>query len=252
VNEVILLHETRSRQVLQTVIDKNIPATLSYLSQGKWYVARVLLSNLSGNSFGIRITPKKSSQSSHLQIGQTVGISFKHGYGRQYDKYVFDTTVISLAPATMIRPVDFILTAPQEIEVVLRRGYLRVQVPNLLKVNVRFWHRYCTSKDGRVTIAIGPTWDSRLVDISAGGLQIAVPAFPTPDFKKGDTIGLQFTPMPYETPVKLNAEVRNVMPAADGKDICIGLQMLGLEASPEGRLVLSRIVGIVKQYGQMN
>jgi hypothetical protein len=58
--------------------------------------------------------------------------------------------------------------------------------------------------------------------------------------------------MPYETPLMFNARVRNILPTADGKSICIGLQMVGLEASPEGRLILQRLCNIVDRYYQMN
>jgi len=63
---------------------------------------------------------------------------------------------------------------------------------------------------------------------------------------------VRFTPMPYETPLMFNAQIRNVLPSADGKSIYIGLQIVGLEASPEGRKVLSRLVGVVERYFKIN
>jgi len=58
--------------------------------------------------------------------------------------------------------------------------------------------------------------------------------------------------MPYETPVLLSAQIRNILPTADGKSAALGLQIVGLEASTEGRDVLSRLTGIVEKYYQMN
>jgi hypothetical protein len=58
--------------------------------------------------------------------------------------------------------------------------------------------------------------------------------------------------VPYEKPLMLNARIRNVLPTADGKSNCLGLQIIGLEASPEGRRVLTRLIDIIKRYYQIN
>jgi hypothetical protein len=58
--------------------------------------------------------------------------------------------------------------------------------------------------------------------------------------------------MPYEMPLIFNAQIRNILPAEDHKSIYIGLQIVGLEASPEGREVLARIADIAKHYYQLN
>ena len=47
-------------------------------------------------------------------------------------------------------------------------------------------------------------------------------------------------------------QIRNMLPTADGKNICLGAQIVGLEASPEGRQVLERLCGIVERYHQIN
>ena len=90
------------------------------------------------------------------------------------------------------------------------------------------------------------------MDISAGGAQVVVDVEQNPDFKKGQFIGLRFTPMPYEMPLMFNAQIRNILPTADDEGLCLGLQIVGLEASDEGREVLSRLVGVVERYYQLN
>ena len=52
--------------------------------------------------------------------------------------------------------------------------------------------------------------------------------------------------------VLLSAQIRNILPTADGKSVSLGLQIVGLEASAEGRRVLARLIGIVENYYQMN
>jgi hypothetical protein len=117
----------------------------------------------------------------------------------------------------------------------------------------------------------------RLIDISAGGAQVIVP-YPYPDepesartaerdsnasvtrcfrcgqvdFRKGQFVCMRFTPMPYEMPVMVSAQIRNILPTSDGKGASLGLQLVGLEASPEGREVLARLISIVEHYYRVN
>ena len=65
-------------------------------------------------------------------------------------------------------------------------------------------------------------------------------------------MGVRFTPMPYETPLMFSAQIRNVLPTADHTSLCLGLQIVGLEASEEGREVLSRLAKVVETYHQIN
>ena len=57
-----------------------------------------------------------------------------------------------------------------------------------------------------------------------------------PAFEKGQFVNLKFTPLPNETALAFNAYVKSVLTTADGKAVCIGMEMVGLEASSEGRL----------------
>ena len=271
-SEVVMLHGDEPRRILQTAIEKKVPAIMSYLSKGKWRVAKVLLTNLGANRFHIEgARAWKKPRPINIQINQPVGISFKHAYG----KFVFGTTVLSFEPSS--DPMNggaIVLEMPDRIEVIQRRSYFRVNVPESLKVNVLLWHRSqnreSDPKPQDARCEMRDYCQGRLVDLSAGGAQVAIDAespffeeskiesrkmesaVQRPDFKKGQFIGLRFTPMPYETPLVLNAQIRNVLPTADAKSICLGLQIVGLEASPEGRQVLTRLVGIVERYYQIN
>jgi hypothetical protein len=260
-NEVITPHGVEPRKILHTAIDKKVPAIMSYLSKDKWHVAKVLLTNLVGNSLNVESTTLKERQRPiNIQVNQPVGISFKYEYG----KFVFDTTVEGLEPslgpeAHRERGGTIVLAVPEKIEVVQRRSYFRVNVPESLKVKVLLWHRSGKREEKNhlqdTAEEIHNCWHGRLVDISAGGAQVIVPHqdnAPRADLKKGQFVGMRFTPMPYETPVVLSAQVRNVLPTADDKSASLGLQIVGLEASAEGRQVLTRLIGIVEQYYQMN
>lgn len=279
--KVMLLRGDEPEKILQTAIDKKVPVIMSYLSKGKWHVAKVLLTELVGDRLSLEsVAPKKKQHPINIQANQPVGISFKYEYG----KFVFDTTVVGFEPSFSPEADEgwggtMILAVPDRIEVVQRRSYYRVDVPESLKVKVVLWHR---GGRGQAKKQIEDAADDvhnycqgRLVDISAGGAQVVVscsdqagcPAWVRReskgntsrtfcagelDFKKGQFVGMRFTPMPYETPLVVSAQIRNILPTADGKSASLGLQIVGLEASPEGREVLARLISIVEQYYQIN
>jgi c-di-GMP-binding flagellar brake protein YcgR len=282
-NEMVTIQGEKLNTILRTVVNEKIPAIMSYLSKGKWHVAKVLLTDLDSNRLSVEsIRAAKKQRPINIQLAQPVGISFKHEYG----KFVFDTTVIGLELSpdpenNRDGGGSIVLTMPEKMEVVQRRSYFRVEVPESLKVKTLLWHR--SSKEetkSRIQDRMEENqgcYQGRLLDISAGGAQIVVPyqnmlSTPTsfeqqltpnesgdsitdpvkPNFKKGQFVGVRFTPLPYETPLTFSAQIRNILPTADGQGISLGLQIVGLEASPEGHQVLTRLIAVVGQYYQMN
>ncbi len=260
-SKVAMLHRAEPRSVLQTIIDKKVPGIMSYLSKGKWHVAKVLLTNLGASRLNAQLLPRKKPHPINIRINQPVGIAVKYEYG----KFIFETSVMDFEPS--VGPDEKVSDAPQNgnsttsggtivllvpdrIEIVQRRSYFRVEVPNSLKVNVMLWHRGYASAEHRVPPE--HYWQGKLVDISAGGAQIVLDVDQQPDFKKSQFVGLRFTPMPYETPLMFDAQIRNILPTASNKGICLGLQIVGLEASSEGRHILQRLCNVVERYYQIN
>ncbi|MHC4438192.1 MAG: PilZ domain-containing protein [Planctomycetota bacterium] len=120
-----------------------------------------------------------------------------------------------------------------------RRKYVRLRIPSWLQVNVLFWHG--GRNDDYHKLIPGHFWHGRLVDISEGGIQVAIDAAERTHLDKGQLIGLEFRPIPAEPLLIFDAKIREVLPTADGKNICLGLQFIGLEANPEGRQGLRKL-----------
>jgi hypothetical protein len=282
-SEMVTLQREKLEIILRTVISEKVPAIMSYLSKGKWHVAKVILTKLDGKRLTVEsIRAKNKQRPINIQVDQPVGISFKHEYG----KFVFDTTVIGLEMPQEQEENrgwggSIVLAAPDKIEVVQRRSYFRVEVPQSLKVKVLLWHRSAKHETKNQVQdradQVHKCCQGRLLDVSAGGAQVVVPNeslinYPTPDateikseelensnhdvgspnFKKGQFLWVRFTPMPYERPITFSAQIRNILPTADGQGISLGLQIVGLEASPEGHQILTRLISIVGQYHQIN
>jgi hypothetical protein len=259
-NEAMTPRGVDREKILQIAIDSKVPAIMSYLSRDKWHVAKVLLTKLDGETLRVESTISRKQRPINIRVDQPVGISFKHGYG----KFLFDTTVKSLEPSTDPEANrqsggTIVLALPDKIEVIQRRSYFRVDVPESLNVKVLIWHRTGrrsqTDPKHDTASEMNDCCQGRLIDISAGGAQIIIPNQKDAgkaSFKKGQFISMRFTPLPYETPLILSAQIRNVLPTADEQNVSLGLQIVGLEASSEGREVLTRLIGVVEKYFQLN
>lgn len=255
-NNTNTLDRQESLELLRTAIARQVTAILSYMSKNKWHVAKVYLLNADEERLSVEsMHPETRRQPLNIQVGQPVGMSFKHAYG----KFIFDSTVVALEPSGDPNKGGRVtVQSPESLEVIQRRSYFRVSVPKSMHVNVALWHRVGRSLDDPLCHEYCP---GRLVDISAGGLMVALTKDPEADqnhsqawssFRKGQFVGLRFTPLPYETPIIFNAQIRNLLPTADDQAVCLGLQVVGLEASPEGRQTIARIASIVDQYYQIN
>jgi anti-anti-sigma regulatory factor len=120
-----------------------------------------------------------------------------------------------------------------------RRKYVRLRIPSKLQVNVLLWHG--GRNDDYNKLIPGHFWQGRLVDISEGGIQVAIDAVEETSLGKGQLIGLEFRPAPTEPLLVFDAKIREVLPTADGKNICLGLQFTGLKDNPEGRQGLQKL-----------
>lgn len=260
-NDVMTPQGVDSEKVLQIAIDERVPAILSYLSKNKWHVAKVLFTELATGCLKVECASSSSRKRPiNIRIDQPVGLSFKYGYG----KFIFDTVVTGLEPSSgpeahREQGGTIVLAMPEKIDAIQRRSYFRVSVPESLKVQVLLWHRRGNLKDKHglhePADDMKDCCHGRLVDISAGGAQVAVPHGAKTQgapLRPGQFVGVRFTPAPYETPIVFSAQIRNILPTADGKSASLGLQIVGLEASSEGREVLTRLISIVEQYFSTN
>ena len=202
-SEIVMLEGHESQSVLQTVVGERAPAIMSYLSKDKWHVAKVLMQELSGDRLCVEgCHASRRPHPINIRVDQPVGVNFKHAYG----KFIFDTTVVALEPSSNPEAGGtIVLAVPDRIGVVQRRSYFRVDVPESLKVKVVLWHRTSQRKSSELDRTY---FEGRLKDISAGGAQLTLPmksagsndvsGVNESEFRRGQFVGVRFTPMPYE------------------------------------------------------
>ncbi len=237
------LTKTEFQDILKKAADEQITAVMSHLFRGKWHMTKVTITALTPNTLHVDISGSENHRLGNIMIDQPVGMSLEAGSS----KYVFETAVTGLEPSVNdTGEGKIILTVPDRVEKMQRRADARASVPESLNVKVLFWHRGYA--DETTAMPIENYWQGSLIDISAVGLRIAVDLDQEANFRTGQFIDLQFTPMPYEKPLHLEGQVRHVARTDGGGEVSLGIQVIGLEATRQGRQKLQRMHNIVADY----
>lgn len=224
---------------LLSSIQEHADVVLSFTRQGKWHLHRTRICQFNDDFITL-----KEGWAEGLVVNQPVGMCVHLGHF----KYVFETSVQSVEMTE--RGGQIRLHFPEKVEQLQRRSFDRQQVPSNLKVKCLFWHRGYL--DDSQTEPAEQYWQGRLLNLSAGGAQIAVDLDLKSNFSEGQLVGVQFTPMSYQRPLLLEAHVKYLMDQHDHEQFLVGVEFLGLEAGPEGREVLHRLVRVIYDYEQMN
>jgi c-di-GMP-binding flagellar brake protein YcgR len=241
------LKNSEITDLLKTAVLKESQCLMTHVSRGKWHMTKLTLLSTTAGGIQLDITQKEKHHPININVDQPVGISFKH----DFCKYIFESTVIGFEPSVNAKSGGIIVVSmPDRIDRIQRRNYYRVAVPEDLNVRVLFWHR--GYNDDVKALPLDNYWQGSLIDISAGGLQIGIDHDQKPNFRQGQLVGLHFTPLPYEQPIQIEAQVRHIAPTVDGSQLCLGLQVIGLEATAEGREMLHRLCNVVKTYFNLN
>lgn len=235
-----LLNLSEIKGILKDACQEKSPVIASYMSEGKWRILELKVNDFSDDSITfITETPCET-----LQKEKPVGICIHLGHY----KYLFDTTVQAAGTQDQLRFVR--LDFPGRAERVQRRMYHRQSVPTDMKVKVLFWHRGYLNDSGGSPEEL--YWQGQLVNLSAGGAQFQIEIEQKEHFKVGQLLGIQFTPMSYEKPLLLESHVKYLREQIGNAAFKIGVEFLGLEASPEGREILNRILEVINEYEKMN
>ena len=228
------------RAFLLTSQQERPPVVGSVKTNGKWQLLELTLDSNSDDS--IDFICKTSCE--HFKQDQPIGICVHLGHF----KYLFDTVILEIDTQSL--PGRITVSLPDNVERVGRRAYHRQAVPDDTKVKVMFWHRgYMDNSD---LIPEEDYWQGVLLNLSAGGARFEIEIEHKENFKVGQVLGIQFTPMSYQKPILLESHIKYTEEQSDQRHFRIGVEFLGLEASPEGRQILERILEVINQYKEMS
>ena len=230
-------------EVLEAVRTEGIVCSVSHLAKGLWHVAEARICAENRLTLQLELSGESEKGDLAISIDQPVGITFQY----EFSKYMFETTVVGFEPAIeggCCRRI--MVTRPTSGERMHRRAYERVAVPDELHVDVLFWHRGYT--DGQNRMPIENYWQSSLLDLSAGGVLAEIDRSHEKDFRRGQLVGLQFTPLPYEKPLLFEGQIKHIACKGESDKLQLGIEFMGLGASSDGREKLGRITETVSMY----
>jgi c-di-GMP-binding flagellar brake protein YcgR len=237
------LNTGQINEILEKAATNQTNCVMSHLTKGKWHRLDSAIHSVNAKTLIIEILDTLQANRD-VQIDQPLGMALEF----DFKKYIFESAVIGLQPNAGETPTSkIIIKRPLAVEQVQRRSYTRVPIPSDLKVNTLFWHRGYT--DNSTDVPIDNYWQGVLTDLSAGGTQVKVTKDLAQNFRQGQFIGMQFTPLPYEKPVILEGQIKHIADN-DGENeiIFLGIEFLGLEASTDGREKLNKIVETIAVY----
>lgn len=168
-----------------------------------------------------------------IALGQSLGIAFRRGHR----KCVFETTVVRRGheqPFGTRVPV-LVLAWPEELHELQRRLYHRVSVPAKTIVPVDLCKREATGSSHAVSFQRGT-----MIDLSAGGMSVALPARQEQRWRAGDTVTCCFALQSGQAPQEITGTLRHCQTGKNGQ-LHLGLQFVGLETTAQGRNTLQLI-----------
>lgn len=238
-----LLKDDKVVSFLRQAAQRALCGSLTALCGDKWTISDVVIYKFSdsGVHFTLSDRPRLPAP---FKPEQPVGLCLQ----QDYYKYIFESK-IAIASDTE-NTAEIVVEVPDKIEKMPRRAFERQSIPAGLNVRAMFWHRGHLNDLDQTPQE--DYWQGKLENLSAGGTMIRVGGEQREFFSIGQLVGVQFTPMSYQKPLLLEGHVRHLDAQPDSQNLLVGVEFLGLEASPEGRDILHRLLDIVDKYEKLN
>jgi len=235
-----ILNYFEMKTVLSEAQREKSPVVGSFMVNGKWQLIDLRVCGCSDDFIDFHC----ETPCGRLKKDQPIGICVHFGHF----KYLFDSTVQKVGPQGLSQQIS--LAVPGSAERIERRAYHRQPVPTNTKVKVMLWHRGYLDESENTPGEV--YWQGTLLNLSAGGGRFEIELEHKEHFKIGQILGIQFTPMSYQKPLLLESHVKYAEEQSDNRHFRIGVEFLGLEASPEGRQILDRILEVISEYETIN
>ncbi|MCP4590999.1 MAG: PilZ domain-containing protein [bacterium] len=237
------IEPARRDQILIEASEKAVPIVVTTRSGINWTTHKThLLASADFRQHLLIAAPLTSERGEVTTVttGEQMGVSFRRGH----KKCMFGAVV----ETTQDYPESIVVGWPEQLQELQRRVYHRSTPPRGTTIEVQCWPvdasaQTASSPDpGRVT-------HGTLIDVSVGGVRIRPHSGPAPVI--GHTVLCQFAHKRGAPPITVDATVRHCEEDSRGGN-AIGMQFVGMEATPSGRKRLVRLAKIVSEYQRSN
>ncbi len=232
-------------EVLGAAAGRQVPATITIRDENGWTSFRTRFVALrQGHVLLEAPVPQPGEQPHEFKSADKVGVSFK----LKHHKHVFTGTVAETASEQLddgTQQTVLHVCGPTRMQRMQRRAFNRTDVPPNRIVRAAFWLGGLENEPSGTT-PDQPVWSGRVVNISAGGVQLTSEQRLGDAVSPGDIVGVRISFGVGEQNVYADAQFRHAL-EEDGK-FHLGFQFIGLGLTPESREALQIIGTKASQY----
>jgi len=232
-------------ELINAAVDKAVPVIITISQEKSWANLHSRVAALWGSHMLLEMPCAELTGVPHeFAPAERVGVSFK----LKHHKYIFSATVVGqerIAQDDGSELPVLAVVAPARMQRLQRRAFLRADVPDNRIVRASFWMggRDCEPAG---TDCEHPVWSGQVVNISAGGFQLAVDPNAARILEEGDCVGLRLVFGTGGETVYADAQFRHAE-LIDGR-AQLGFQFLGLTETAAGRVALQLISVKVAEF----
>jgi len=179
----------------------------------------------------------------------TRGIFTTYGFDRIFKGVEENIVAIEPSPDTN-KNGTIVLMNNESLDRPQRRTYSRLKIPGSLKIDIVLSALGDDDQKQEVLTERSYHLQGILVDISEGGAQIAIDTAAALNFEKDQFVQLTLTTPANAMTAVFEAQIRELLPTADDKYICLGLKYREPETTLIGRQVLQQLHDSVGRYYQ--
>lgn len=222
-------------KILTVAFQEKTALKVKYCIAGKWRSKKSRIVAQPDSSISL----ESNFDGELIKVDTPLTVSFEAGHS----KVVFESKVEKNTEQSLE------IELPVELKELPRRSYQRTAIPAGMSIDAIIWHRtYC---ENNCQPPEEKHWQGKLIDLSLGGIGISIAEDKEKFFDIDQQIGIQFTPLPYKTPIILECIVKHMNPGKNG-DILIGSELVGLESDIQGKNKLAMILQITTEYNNIN
>jgi c-di-GMP-binding flagellar brake protein YcgR len=237
-------------KIVQVAALRNTPIAVTSRVGETWQSYRSRFLGLrEGDVWIAKLSAAVPGQSTtELDAGRRIGVAFKQGHY----KYVYSSEVL---PAGEQHPIlggktpGIRVAWPTDMLQFQRRMFERALVPSGRRAFVTFWEGGLI-REPQTQVRDKLTYHGQLVDLSAGGFRVRLLAGADPGFRTGDPLGAEIVIDGQAAQIRVDVQFRHSMPDEFG--VTLGMQLMGLAESDDGRKVLGRISQFVQEFQRAN
>jgi hypothetical protein len=230
--------ESRSEDVLFDSIRQRRHVVLTHGGPGGWrtFKGEFVDGSPDGASIVVRLHNRSDAALLRGRSTAPLGCTFR----LNHKKCMFGSTMQRVDDTA--DGAHVVLRWPDHLQQLQRRAYERSVPPAGTILAVRFWRE---AGDGRAAGTTRNVRHGQLEDISAGGLRIRVSN--AEGVELDASYRCAFTPGSGKPSFLLEAICRHREAAAEGR-ASLGFQLVGMEATAEGRRALQRLARLVSRF----